>query len=129
MRALTALVCALALASPAAAQDTGLSATGGCAVVPIHRAAIPVVEIKIGGKGPYRFAIDTGAQGHGRISAELAEELGLPEVGEVGTPAPGGTVTTRSVYGAAEVSVGKVSYKNVDLVALAAARQQIAALH
>ena len=49
--------------APATAQDTGLSATGGCAVVPILPAAIPVVEVTIGGKGPYRFAIDTGAQG------------------------------------------------------------------
>jgi predicted aspartyl protease len=114
--------CALALMSPAAAQDLGLRATGGCAVVPILPGPIPVVEVTIGGKGPYRFAIDTGAQGHGRISTALAEELGLPKVGEVGTPAPGGTVATRPVFGAPEVSVGGVSFKNVDLVALSDVR-------
>lgn len=113
----------LLIAGPAAAQDiAGLSATGGCASVPILPAAIPVVEVTIGGKGPYRFAIDTGAQGHGRISPALAEELGLPKVGEVGTPAPGGAVATRPVYGATEVSVGAVSFKNVDLVALSGVR-------
>lgn len=123
MRTVLALACAaLAVAAPARAQDTGLRATGGCAVVPILPATIPVVEVKIGGKGPYRFAIDTGAQGHGRISPELAEELGLPKVGEVGTPAPGGTVATRPVFGAPEVSVGGVSFKNIDLVALSAVR-------
>jgi predicted aspartyl protease len=111
------------LAGPAVAQDiAGLSVAGGCASVPILPAAIPVVEVTIGGKGPYRFAIDTGAQGHGRISAELAAELGLPKVGEVGTPAPGGTVATRPVFGAPEVSVGAVSFKNVDLVALSTVR-------
>jgi predicted aspartyl protease len=112
-----------ALAGPAGAQDiAGLTVAGGCASVPILPAAIPVVEVTIGGKGPYRFAIDTGAQGHGRISAELAAELGLPKVGEVGAPAAGGTVATRPVFGAPEVSVGAVSFKNVDLVALSTVR-------
>jgi len=124
MRGLSTLLClALAITGPASAQDiAGLSATGGCASVPILPGAIPVVEVKIGGKGPYKFAIDTGAQGHGRISAALAEELGLPKVGEFGTPAPGGTVATRPVYGASEISVGGVSFKNVDLVALSTVR-------
>jgi hypothetical protein len=113
---------AAALASPAAAQDTTPYVLGTCAVVPILPASIPVVEVKIGGKGPYRFAIDTGAQGHGRISSALAEELGLPMVGEVGTPAPGGTLATRPVYGASEISVGGVSFKNLDLVAMSTVR-------
>ena len=112
-----------AIAGPASAQDiAGLSVSGACASVPILPGAIPVVEVMIGGKGPYKFAIDTGAQGHGRISTALAEQLGLPKVGEVGTPAPGGTVATRPIYGAAEVSVGAVSFRNLDLVALSAVR-------
>ncbi|HEU4652140.1 MAG TPA: retropepsin-like aspartic protease [Croceibacterium sp.] len=124
MQRLTTLAClALAFAGPADAQDIArLSATGGCASVPILPAAIPVVEVTIGGRGPYKFAIDTGAQGHGRISTALAEALGLPKVGEVGTPAPGGSVASRAVYGAAEVSVGGISFKNVDLVALSTLR-------
>src|SRR5688572_634206 len=124
MRRFAALAClSLAIAGPASAQDiAGLSVSGTCASVPILPAAIPVVEVKIGGKGPYKFAIDTGAQGHGRISTALAEELGLPKVGEVGTPAPGGTVATRPVFGASEVSVGGVSFRNVDLAALSTVR-------
>jgi predicted aspartyl protease len=90
--------------------------------VPILSAGVPVVEVKIGGKGPYRFAVDTGAQGHGRITPQLAEELGLAKVGEVRAPGAGGTVTTRPVFAAPEVSVGKVSFKNLDLVALPALR-------
>lgn len=124
MHRISVLAClAAAIAGPAAAQDiAGLSVSGTCASVPILPASIPVVEVTIGGKGPYKFAIDTGAQGAGRISTALAEQLGLPKVGEVGTPAPGGTVATRPVYGAPEVSVGGVSFKNVDLVALSAVR-------
>jgi predicted aspartyl protease len=114
---------ALAIAGPVSAQDIArLSVSGTCASVPILPAAIPVVEVTIGGKGPYKFAIDTGAQGDGRISAALAEQLGLPKVGEVGTPAPGGMVATRAIYGTPEVSVGGVSFKNLDLVALSTVR-------
>ena len=114
---------AVALAGPAAAQDIArLSASGTCASVPMLPGAIPVVEVTIGGKGPYKFAIDTGAQGAGRISAALAEELKLPKVGQVGTPAPGGTVATRAIFGAPEVSVGAVSFKNIDLVAMSTVR-------
>src|SRR5690606_21149110 len=105
------------------AQDIArLTVAGECASVPLLPAAIPVVEVTIGGKGPYRFAIDTGAQGHGRISMALAEQLGLPKVGEVGAPAPGGAVATRPVFGAAEVSVGDISFKNIDLVAMSDVR-------
>jgi hypothetical protein len=106
----------------ASAQDIGLHVSGECASVPILPAAIPVVEVMIGGKGPYRFAIDTGVQGHGRISAALAAELGLAKVGEVGTPAPGGTVATRPIYGAPAVALGGISFQNVDLVELSTVR-------
>lgn len=124
MHRISVLAClAAAIAGPAAAQDiAGLSVSGTCASVPILPASIPVVEVTIGGKGPYKFAIDTGAQGAGRISTALAEQLGLPKVGEIGTPAPGGAVATRPIYGAPEVSIGGVSFKNVDLVALSAVR-------
>src|SRR5690348_11970915 len=107
---------ALALVGvPAAAQDiAGLSVSGTCGSVPILPGAIPVVEVTIGGKGPYRFAIDTGAQGAGRISTALAEQLKLPRVGEARTPAPDGAVAARPIYGAPEVSVGDVSFKNID---------------
>ena len=115
MRALPVIVAVAVAAAPAAAQDMGLRATGGCASVPMLRAAVPVVEVTIGGKGPYRFVIDTGAPGHGKISAELAATLGLPKVGDAGMPA-------RPLFGAPEVSVGKVSFKNVDLEALPSGR-------
>jgi hypothetical protein len=106
MRAIWALgLLAMAPATPATAQDLALSATGGCTVVTMTHATVPVVDVKIGGKGPYRFAIDTGEQGHGRITEALATELGLPKVGE-------------GLFGTSEVSVGAVSFKNLDLAVL-----------
>lgn len=118
---LAAAVAASVSAAPATAQDGEIAVSGSCAVAEIVPAAIPVIEVMIGG-APYRFAIDTGAQGHGRISTELAEKLGLEVVGEVGTPAPGGAVATRPVYGLPELSVGEVSLRGLELVALSTVR-------
>ena len=121
----------LAQAQPAAGQPVvqrravipPVRVEGVCAAVPMRlEANIPVVEVTIGGRGPYRFAIDTGAQGHGRISAALAQELGLERVGEVRTPAPGGTVASRPVYGVASLSLGGIGFHEVGLVEASAVR-------
>ncbi len=106
-RLLFGILCA-GLASAAAAQDMSVAAAGGCAVVPMLPAPVPVVEVTIGGKGPFRFVIDTAAPGHGRISPRLAADLQLPRMGA----SPEGTL-----FGVSEVSVGAVSFKNLDLVA------------
>ncbi len=91
--------------------------------MPILPAAMPVVEVRIGGKGPYKFAIDTGAQGHGRISTALAEELGTAQGGRDRHAGAGQHGRQRApMFGASEVSVGGVSFRNVDLVALSTVR-------
>jgi hypothetical protein len=91
---------------------------GDCAAVPMDlRDGVPTVEVMIGGHGPYRFAIDTGAQGHGRISAALAQTLGLPTVGEAHTPAPGGTVATRPIFGVAELTFGGLHFRDLQMLA------------
>lgn len=96
---------------------------GACAAIPMQLVNnIPVVEVTIGGRGPYRFAIDTGAAGHGRISAALAETLGLQQVGEARTPAPGGTVEARPIFGAGPIAFGGVTFHDAGLLALSTAR-------
>lgn len=89
---------------------------GDCGFVPMRLLDnIPVVEVHIDGSGPYRFAIDTGASGHGRVSAKLAESLGLAVVGEVRAAAPGGAVTTRRLFAAEAITLGGLSFRNVEL--------------
>lgn len=91
---------------------------GDCAAVPMElRDNIPTVEVTIGDHGPYRFAIDTGAQGHGRISAALAQTLGLATVGEARTPAPGGTVASRPIFGVPDLRLGNLHFRNLELLA------------
>jgi hypothetical protein len=58
----------------------------------------PVVPVTLGGRGPYRFILDTGAHGS-VISKGLADELGLPVSGdsELRSPAGGSSVPAKLV--------------------------------
>lgn len=52
--------------------------------LPMHfRGRMPAVEVMVNGKGPFLFAIDTGAGGSLRIDSSLVEKLGLKKSGEV----------------------------------------------
>jgi hypothetical protein len=98
-----------------------VAVTGTCAARPLDMSGpIPVVDVMVNGKGPYRFGIDTGAQGVGRISSDLATQLGLKVAGEARTPAPGGTIDTRNIYRADTLGVGGIGFAGVDLVAMPA---------
>ena len=48
----------------------------------VERYGKPYVMVTINGRGPYRFIIDTGTGGDALITPQLAEELGLPVVGQ-----------------------------------------------
>jgi predicted aspartyl protease len=51
---------------------------------------LPTVELRMNGKGPYRFVLDTGA--HGTVlSNDLGRELGLPDMGQALAGPPGST--------------------------------------
>jgi hypothetical protein len=60
--------------------------------VPMLRSGghLPVVEVRVNGRGPYRFAIDTGGAGLARIDSSLAARLDLPVVGSVTAGDPSG---------------------------------------
>lgn len=46
------------------------------------RGSMPVVEVMVNGKGPFLFAIDTGAQGEARADSSLVQRLQLQPVNE-----------------------------------------------
>jgi len=50
---------------------------------------VPVVEVMLNGRGPYRMFLDTGAQGS-VLDDSLVKELQLPVVGETSITSPGG---------------------------------------
>lgn len=48
------------------------------------------VSVRVNGKGPFRFAIDTGAAGSARIDSSVANALNLPVTGEARVGDPSG---------------------------------------
>lgn len=51
---------------------------------------VPVIEAKVNGKGPFRFAFDTGFAGVLMVSGDVAKQLGLNVVGETTAGDPSG---------------------------------------
>lgn len=87
------LVAAASAQSPESAPQTtpppeDISITGGPVVLPLDRhAPRPMIKMKLNGKGPFEFVLDTGASVF-LLNGDLAKELKLPVVGEgtVGDP-------------------------------------------
>lgn len=75
---------------------------------------IPIVTAMVNGRGPYRFGVDTGAQGHARISAGLAAALGLTPVGQALAADPSG-LNRRAVplYRLDRLTVGGLDFTGV----------------
>lgn len=78
-----AAVCVAILAAAPAIVLADAKAGSVVATLPStpHR-GMPRVNIMLNGKGPYAFAIDTGAPGRVIIDPKVVAELGLPKVGE-----------------------------------------------
>jgi hypothetical protein len=76
-----------------------------------------LLEVKIDGQGPYRFALDTGAAGGGRIDKALAEKLKLKVVGQMRTGDPSGQNTqTLDIAEAGTLTLGGATFSGVHLV-------------
>jgi predicted aspartyl protease len=50
----------------------------------------PYVMVIVNGRGPFRFVVDTGTGGQAMVTPELADQLGLPQVGQVRLTDPTG---------------------------------------
>lgn len=78
--------------------------------------AVPVVTVTIGGKGPYRFLVDTGAGGHGRITPALAEALALTPSGEVVAGDGSGRTQNRKTYRIDSLELGGVRFTGLEVL-------------
>lgn len=56
----------------------------------------PYVSVKVNGRGPFRFLIDTGTGAEALVSLELAQELAMPVVGHARLTDPSGLGEQRS---------------------------------
>ena len=101
---------------PAAYRSVELPS--GSTEVPMVEEGGVVLEVRINSQGPYRFALDTGAGGGGRISTALVQKLGLKPAGEVVTGDPSGKNTqTLQIVEADTLTLGGAVFKGVKLMA------------
>jgi hypothetical protein len=84
--------------------------------VPMLSGPEVLLEVRIDGKGPYRFALDTGAGGGGRISSALARTLGLKVVGQAMAGDPTGKNRQAiDIVEAGSLAVGGATFSGVHL--------------
>lgn len=77
----------------------------------------PIVEVTIGGKGPYRFIVDSGAAGV-VLTDELADSLDLEVLGEalIGSPA-GGPPKPGRIVNVPRLEIGSARISGIHAVA------------
>jgi hypothetical protein len=74
-----------------APEPPGEVMIGGRSELPMTFAGhIPIIEAKVNGKGPFRFAFDTGFAGVLMVSSTVAKQLGLSVTGEMMAGDPSG---------------------------------------
>lgn len=77
---------------------------------------VPVIEAKVNGKGPFRFAVDSGFGGMMQVTPALEEKLGLPVIGEAITGDPSGkNQKTVRVLHAESVDIGEAHFGQVEV--------------
>jgi predicted aspartyl protease len=73
------------------------------------------VEARVNGKGPFRFAVDTGASGMGRVDATLTQELELPADG-TGQSSDGLRTATVDKVTIAEIALGGLVRRELSVI-------------
>jgi len=77
----------------------------------------PLVEVKINGRGPYLFILDSAAMGT-VIDERLASELGLQTAGRASATSPGGAKVTARMVRVDEMAMGTAVISGATLVAV-----------
>ena len=80
----------------------------------LFRGAMPAVEVRVNGQGPFLFAIDTGGQGLARVDSSLVERLKLETVDTVqGTDGSSRSTVAMPVVRLDSISFGGLEFKDV----------------
>lgn len=73
--------------------------------------------VRVNGRGPYRFLLDTGAQGAGRADIGLVQALDLPRVGTAGASDGGGGARRElAVHRIETLEVAGLVFRDLDVV-------------
>ncbi|MFL9584002.1 aspartyl protease family protein [Stenotrophomonas sp. AB1(2024)] len=74
------------------------------------------VQARVNGRGPYRFAVDTGASGIGRADMRLVSALGMPLHGQA-TTSDGVSQASVKTARIDTLELGELAHRNVELIA------------
>lgn len=78
--------------------------------------AILVEDVMINGKGPFRFLLDTGAEGAGRVDTSLVEALKLPTAGTSASLGVLGQQQEMTRYRLDSLAIGKLSFASLEMM-------------
>lgn len=79
-------------------------------------AGLPVIEVTVNGKGPFRLGVETGFPGYLRLTPEAAARGGLSQIGEAMTSDPSGRNPQRvPLFAADKVEIGGLSWSGVQI--------------
>jgi predicted aspartyl protease len=81
----------------------------------------PYVMVMVNGRGPFRFVVDTGTGGEALVTPQLADRLGLPEVGQVRLNDPSGQGRQRAPL----VLVDSLEVAGVEFTGIRAIRHRL----
>lgn len=98
-------------------QDAAFKSLPAKLPVVLAGTQIMIDGIMVNGNGPYRFLLDTGAMGGGRVDVSLAKKLGLKQTGEVqGSDGSGRAGPTMPEYELSSLRLGSIEYKGVRVI-------------
>ncbi len=124
---LSSVLCLLCLGATASASAQPLPAAPVCALAKAPAASFTVrvpfdvvdgriyVQARVNGRGPFRFAIDTGASGLGRADKSLVSTLGLKTHGTSGTSDGVQSATVDTVQ-LDSLELGGLSHKGLEVI-------------
>lgn len=81
------------------------------------REQMPAIEVMVNGKGPFLFAIDTGAQGTLRVDTSLVEKLELKKNGEIRAgDGSGQNLRVLDTVGVDLIKIGDLEFKDLTAI-------------
>lgn len=123
MRTIAWLMLLLWIAAPAFAQESTRGGEKSSPNVPRVEhpfvrwgSAILIEDVMINGKGPYRFMLDTGAEGAGRIDSAVVKELEIATLGTATAVGVLGEEKAMTRHRIDALSIGDVTFHNVELI-------------
>lgn len=78
--------------------------------------AILIENVMVNGQGPYRFLLDTGAEGAGRVDRSLVQALGLPNLGGQESVDLQGKKLDMTSHRLESLVVGSLSFTGVEVM-------------